>query len=611
MIVAGDVPLVRRWLPLVAGLIAPLAICGVLGEVSEESARADDALVVVLAVAAIAVLGDRAAGYVGAVSAFIWFDFFLTGPRRSFSLDFSADLRTTVLILIVGLSITELSAQSRRRAAIARMLNQVAMTSEVGLFLRRGREILYRNDSLSEISGVDPGEGGNDAASILSRIHPDDVARAREAAQVADGGTPSRADVRMVLRDGQVRWLRVTNSPVESETGERRIAGSVSDITEVKEAESALRVSEQRIVQLAESLGVGTALRQLDPPEYLYVSPRFLQILGVAEDAPPLVWQAALGRAHPDDLERLRLNYVAQVNAGQPAASEHRVVRSDGEVRWLRSVARPVVDVDGRVNRAAITLEDITDRKAAEAALVAAREEAERANAAKSEFLSRMSHEFRTPLNAVLGFAQLLELDPLSADQRASVEHILGGGRHLLELVNNVLEMSQLDNESLRTTIEPVRVCELVTEVVRSMTPVAEAAALDVQVVADAQVGACSALADRPRLEQVMHNLLSNAIKFNRPGGRVIVTCQADAENLSVEVRDTGQGIAAQDMPRLFQPLERLMTHPDATDGLGVGLALSHRIVQLMGGRLSATSELGVGSTFTLTLPLAPGAELP
>jgi PAS domain S-box-containing protein len=408
-----------------------------------------------------------------------------------------------------------------------------------------------------------------------------------------------------VPRDGGIRWLRVTNSPVDSDAGERRIAGSVSDITEVKLVESALRSSEQRFVQLAESLGVGTALRQLDPPEYLYVSPSFLRILGVAEDAPPLVWQEALGRAHPDDRQALEDNYVKKVNAGLPAVSEHRVLRLDGEVRWLRSAASPVVESDGSVHRAAITLEDITDRKAAEAALVAAREEAERANAAKSEFLSRMSHEFRTPLNAVLGFAQLLELDPLSADQRASVEHILAGGRHLLDLVNNVLEMSQLDTESLRASIEPVPVSAVITDVVEAMAEPAAHAGVDVQVVTDLRVEGLSALTDRHRLQQVLHNLLSNAIKFNRRGGRVVVTCRADDKQLSIDVVDTGHGIANDAMGRLFQPLERLMTDPDAIDGLGIGLALSHRIVQLMGGRLTATSEVGVGSTFTLTLPLA------
>ncbi|MFO1271445.1 MAG: ATP-binding protein [Rubrivivax sp.] len=246
------------------------------------------------------------------------------------------------------------------------------------------------------------------------------------------------------------------------------------------------------------------------------------------------------------------------------------------------------------------TFTDVTDRKAAERALIAAKEEAERANRAKSDFLSRMSHELRTPLNAILGFGQLLESDrrdPLTPSQHARVQEMQRGARHLLALINEVLDLARIESGSLQLRLEPVALAPLIDESLRLVAPVAQerGIALGPAPVLPAPV---HALADRLRLGQVLLNLLGNAIKYNRPGGRVRVEVRADGGWLVIEVVDDGPGIGGPQQARLFQAFERLDAEGSAVEGAGIGLALSKWLVDLMHGEIGVSSELGRGSTF-------------
>jgi len=236
-----------------------------------------------------------------------------------------------------------------------------------------------------------------------------------------------------------------------------------------------------------------------------------------------------------------------------------------------------------------------------------ARKAAEAANRAKTEFLSRMSHELRTPLNAVLGFGQLLETDDLSEDQRESVSHILKGGRHLLGLIDEVLDISRIETGNLALSPEPVQVCELVADALALMSPVVQEGRI--RVVSDlGAAGSSHVLADRQRLKQVLLNLLSNAIKYNREGGSVTVTCARDGDAwFTITVADTGPGIRAQDLERLFVPFDRLGAEQTEVQGTGVGLALSRGLMEAMRGALQVESSPGQGSRFIARLPLAEG----
>jgi signal transduction histidine kinase/CheY-like chemotaxis protein len=238
------------------------------------------------------------------------------------------------------------------------------------------------------------------------------------------------------------------------------------------------------------------------------------------------------------------------------------------------------------------------------AQIVSSREETERATRAKNEFLSRMSHELRTPLNAILGFAQLLELDHLDSRQRDNVAHIVSGGRHLLDLINEVLEISRIESGSMNPVIEPVHAAGIVREAIDLVSPLAAQRGIGLGGPTDATEHVWIA-ADQQRLKQVLLNLLANAVKYNREGGTVSVRIKRLGERARILVTDTGQGIPQDQLPRLFVPFERLGAESTGVEGTGLGLVLALRLAEAMGGSLGVESQPWIGSTFHIEVPLA------
>jgi signal transduction histidine kinase/ActR/RegA family two-component response regulator len=229
--------------------------------------------------------------------------------------------------------------------------------------------------------------------------------------------------------------------------------------------------------------------------------------------------------------------------------------------------------------------------------------EASAANRSKSEFLSRMSHELRTPLSAVIGFAQLLELDDLTDLQRESVEQIQKGGRHLLDLINEVLDITRIETGDFTLSSEPVLASEILADATDLMRPVADTA--KIHLVGDRLTGCdVHVFADRQRLKQILLNLLANAVKYNRIGGTVAVSCSSTRDLLRLNVTDTGPGIPPESLGLLFEPFERLGAEHGTVEGTGIGLALSRRLAEAMGGRLDVDTALGRGSTFWIELPV-------
>jgi PAS domain S-box-containing protein len=264
----------------------------------------------------------------------------------------------------------------------------------------------------------------------------------------------------------------------------------------------------------------------------------------------------------------------------------------------------PVRDRAGKVAGISVMARDITGSKQARRALEDARDAADQANQAKSEFLSRMSHELRTPLNAILGFAQLLEMDELTEEQRENLRYIISGGRHLLALINEVLDIAAIEAGRLPLSVEPIAVADLAGEAVDLIRPLADQNAILLSSTAQSRTE--HVLADRQRLKQILLNLLSNAVKYNREGGSVRLSCEpVDGDRLRIEVADTGHGIAPESLERLFVPFERLEADPSKVEGTGLGLALSRRLAEAMGGTLEVTTVVGHGSTFWIELPVA------
>jgi len=245
---------------------------------------------------------------------------------------------------------------------------------------------------------------------------------------------------------------------------------------------------------------------------------------------------------------------------------------------------------------------NVTKSRQSERDLEAARLKAVLADGAKDRFLSRMSHELRTPLNAMLGFAQLLAMDELSSDQAESVKQIVGAGQHLLGLIDEVLDISEMSQGAMRLSMEPVAVREVVDEAVRMIRPLADHRNLDVS---HALSSDTYLFADRLRLKQALTNLLANAVKYNRIGGTIQIKGESIADGrFRLTVTDSGIGIAAPDLDRLFRPFERLSTTSDI-EGSGLGLALTKLLVTAMNGEIGVTSNVGMGSSFWIELPVS------
>lgn len=277
--------------------------------------------------------------------------------------------------------------------------------------------------------------------------------------------------------------------------------------------------------------------------------------------------------------------------------------RQDGSFYWVRSTITPFFDEAGNIRQYISIRTDITGLKETQAALILARDEAERANKAKSRFLSSMSHELRTPLNAILGFSQMLDGDRnLTDDQQDSLNEINRAGQHLLELINELLDLAKIESGRINLKLEDVLLTDLVQECCPLMQPLAANRNIRLQV--NFPEGA-QTRADRMRLKQVLLNLVSNAIKYNREQGEVevFVTPATEPGWLRFSVRDTGEGIPAEKLKDLAKPFNRLDAGDTGIEGTGIGLTIARQLVRIMGGRTGVESQLGVGSIFWIELP--------
>jgi signal transduction histidine kinase/ActR/RegA family two-component response regulator len=290
--------------------------------------------------------------------------------------------------------------------------------------------------------------------------------------------------------------------------------------------------------------------------------------------------------------------------------SNHEIAREALE-RTLaqKEVMRLNSELEQRVHERTLQLE------LANSDLELAIEEARNANQAKSAFLSSMSHELRTPLNAILGFAQILAADKLPTTPEQKKEfagHILKSGRHLLTLINEILDLAKVEAGALTLSMEPVGLAEVLLECRTMIEPLAAARGIRVHFPAAGEPAAL-VQADRTRLKQVLLNLLSNAVKYNREGGAVTLACTAcGPDRLRLSVLDTGMGLRPDQVAALFQPFNRLGQENSAQEGTGIGLVFTRRLVELMKGEIGVTSTPGVGSTFWIELPAAaPLVQLP
>jgi PAS domain S-box-containing protein len=369
----------------------------------------------------------------------------------------------------------------------------------------------------------------------------------------------------------------------------------------------ALRHSHERWNQIFELSPDPTSLRRLSDGIYLEVNDAFCRAFGYQSEA--VIGHDAVELGIWVDREEYQAMARGIAEHGQVNGQEVRLRSGTGEIRWA-TLSATALDYAGERCILAVS-HDITERKRSALVLSQAKDAAEQASRAKSEFLARMSHELRTPLNAILGFAQLLEHDPkvpLEAGQRDSVQHIIKGGWYLLQLINDVLDLSRIEAGRMTINTEPVEVGRLLRDCLKLVAP---AAAEKRGIVMHNQVPELQQLwvkADPVRLKQIVLNLLSNAVKYNRQSGSVTLGIQqTENDFLRISVTDQGPGISAQQQTQLFASFSRLDADKKGIDGTGIGLSIAKNMVELMGGRIGLESEVGSGSTFWIELPQASG----
>ncbi len=397
--------------------------------------------------------------------------------------------------------------------------------------------------------------------------------------------------------------LGQANSALRSEIGQRQVAEEARDrmISVVETSPDYISVADPDGKVLYLNQGGWAMIGQPERP---------LRELSIPDVHPQWATDIILGQGIPAALrdgswsgETALLNLR---DGGEVPVSQIILAHRDpeGELLYLSTVMRDITErklAERQLQRLNEELEERVEQRTADMKL--AKEEAERANQAKSEFLSSMSHELRTPMNAILGFGQLIECDAsLPEEHQDNVREILKAGHHLLELINEVLNLAKVESGHIDLSLEPVDVCTVVEDCLGLVRPLADRR--DIRLSHDGLKGA-RVRADRTRLKQALLNLLSNAVKYNRERGSVRVdVLPDDSGHLRIRVADTGAGIPADRLSELFQPFNRLDAEHSDIEGTGIGLTITRRIVEMMGGTAGVESEVGVGSSFWIELPL-------
>ncbi len=461
---------------------------------------------------------------------------------------------------------------------------------------------LFWTERIAPLFGYPTGELETSYANFLAAVHPDDRQAVIDAVNACiERDLPYEIEHRVVWPDGTVRWLLERGAVQRDAAGKPlTMIGVVQDVDDRKRAEMALAERERQLLEAQRLASIGNWTAVPASGELVW-SDEIYRIFGHEPGSFAPSVAAFHAAVHPDDRALVHESEKQAQETGRHDVV-HRIVRPDGSIRHVHELAQMYLDDTGQPLRLTGTVQDVTERVEFEQALVAAREAADRANQAKSEFLSSMSHELRTPMNAILGFGQLMEYDDTLPDEHQdNVKEILKAGRHLLELINEVLDLAKVESGSIDLSLEPLDLCPVVEECLSLVGTLADQRNIRLS---HHGVEGAAVRADRTRLKQVLLNLLSNAIKYNREGGSVRLEVQpVEADRLRILVRDTGLGIPADKLADLFQPFNRLGAEDSGIEGSGIGLTITRRIVEMMGGSVDVESTVGVGSTFWIELP--------
>ena len=450
--------------------------------------------------------------------------------------------------------------------------------------------------------------------SFMKAVHPDDLEIVTDAiTRCVDKKIPFNIEHRVIWPDGKEHWMHGSGDVVRNESGQPlHMLGVVQDITLRKETEMNLAKQERQLLAAQSMASVGNWQADLSNGNLVW-SDEIYRIFGYKPGSFEPSIEAFHKAVHPDDLTMVKESEKKAETTGYHDV-EHRILQPDGTVRYVHELAEVEIDKQGHLIKMSGTVQDITERKLAEQAIVLAREEAETANRAKSQFLSSMSHELRTPMNAIMGFAQLLNIEieqPLTNDQKENVNEILKASDHLLDLINEVLDLSKIEAGRIDLSIEDVSLGESIIQSLQLILPLADKRGISIKLyrgekeikLEDLYQENVVVRADFTRIKQVVINFLSNAVKYNSEKGTITIKCEQKDNNIRISVIDTGQGLGEEEQKQLFTAFNRLGAENTDVEGTGIGLVITKNIVELMGGQLGVESEVGVGSTFWFELP--------
>jgi PAS domain S-box-containing protein len=419
-------------------------------------------------------------------------------------------------------------------------------------------------------------------------------------------GQPQSCELRLIKQDGSQFWAQLTATQTQQSTRHSAHRLVLIDINDRKVAQDQIRISDIALKAISQGVLITT-------PELcvVNVNAAFLSMTGYTEEE-LLGADCSLFNGPLTDCTTTA-ELVKAIKEERAFAGEVLNYRKDGSSFWNELAITPVLDDQGQLTHFISIHTDISERKRLDQALLEknlalqhATLVAEKANLAKSEFLSSMSHELRSPLNAILGFAQLLETGTpaLTPAQQVKTEKIQRGGWYLLMLINDILDLALIESGKLTLSLAPLSLARVLLECQSMIEPQAERHGIRVdfpQLASQFMV-----TADPLRLQQVIINLLSNAIKYNRSHGTVNLTVDTAAAGvLRISVHDTGNGIPEEKLSQLFEPFNRLGQEGSTTEGTGIGLVVTRRLTELMGGKIGVQSTVGVGSVFWIELEAA------
>jgi PAS domain S-box-containing protein len=527
----------------------------------------------------------------------------------------------------IGQAIESKQSESRR-TRLSAVLD--AATNFVGLVIDPRGTILSVSQTVESIFGFAESELVSQPLSVLI---PEYRRHLRENVWPDDLGPSS-----FPLRSIRMKGRRKSGEPVPLElslgecvdNGVRVIAGILQDVSE-------LAVSQETLERQAEDLrSLLIALRQQTRLVNSIVTSMADGVIAADESGDIVLSNPAAARLGGDQPMPRSVDADTLTNSGliflmpdqrtiypPDQMPLHRALRGETvddeemfvktarrpEGFWVSATARPMLDDSDVTRGGVLVFRDVTEQKTSREVLRRAKDEAEAANRAKSEFLSRMSHELRTPMNAILGFGQLLEMDELTPEQSDAVARILKAGRHLLGLINEVLDISRIEAGHLNLQMERVRPFEVMEGAIELIGPLAAQRNIDLIPPSSSDAHWCIQ-ADRQRLTQAFVNLLGNAVKYNRDRGQVRVSLEEVAgRKLRIKVADTGFGLSPEELKKLFIPFERLGAERSGIEGTGIGLAYSNRLVTAMGGTIGVESEVGKGTVFWVEAALSEFEE--